>query len=111
MAQPAEKPDVFQAIADPTRREVLLMLIDKELPISEITAHFPISRTAVVKHLLVLENARLISGRKAGREKRYRMNPEPLAEVSQWLAYAERFWSNKLSMLQHLVEHDDKKQP
>ena len=50
----AAEHDVFQAIADPTRREVLRLLAGKDLPISEITAHFTISRTAVVKHLHIL---------------------------------------------------------
>lgn len=102
----AAKYDVFQAIADPTRREVLRLLTEKELPISQITAHFPVSRTAVVKHLHILSEAKLISGRKVGREKIYQLHPEPLAELKQWLSYYEQFWSNKLSMLKHVVEHE-----
>jgi DNA-binding transcriptional ArsR family regulator len=102
----AAKHDVFQAIADPTRREVLLLLSQKELPISEITAHFSISRTAIVKHLHILSEAQLVSGRKIGREKKYRIHPEPLTEVMQWLDYFERFWQNKLSILKHIVEND-----
>ncbi|KHD86085.1 ArsR/SmtB family transcription factor [Heyndrickxia ginsengihumi] len=101
----AEKYDVFQAIADPTRREVLRLLSEKEeLPISKITAHFPITRTAIVKHLNILSDAKLISGRKKGREKLYRLQPEPLAELKEWLFYYERFWNNKLSILKHIVE-------
>ena len=100
------KHDVFQAIADPTRREVLRLLANKELPISEITSHFPISRTAVTKHLHILSEAKLISGKKVGREKIYQLQPEPLAEVKQWLSYYEQFWNNKLSILKHIVEND-----
>ncbi|UOQ84567.1 ArsR/SmtB family transcription factor [Gracilibacillus salinarum] len=99
--------EVFQAIADPTRREVLRLLADKERTISEMTTHFPVSRTAVVKHLQVLSEAQLISGEKRGREKVYRIHAEPLEEVSQWLSYFEQFWQNKLSLLQHIVEKDD----
>jgi len=102
----AQKHDVFQAIADPTRREVLRLLSEKELPISEITSHFSMSRTAIVKHLLVLTEANLVSGYKIGREKRYRLHPEPLTEVKQWISYYEQFWSNKLSMLKHFVENE-----
>jgi DNA-binding transcriptional ArsR family regulator len=104
----AAKHDVFQAIADPTRREVLRLLAHKEMPISSITAHFPISRTAVVKHLHILSEAKLVSARKEGREKLYSLQPEPLEEVQEWLSYYEQFWSNKLSILKHLVENDEK---
>jgi DNA-binding transcriptional ArsR family regulator len=107
MAASAKKYDVFQAIADPTRREVLQLLFKKDLPISQITAHFPMSRTAVVKHLHILSEAQLISGEKIGREKIYRLQPEPLAELKQWLSYYEQFWSNKLSILKHVVENED----
>lgn len=100
------KHDVFQAIADPTRREVLRLLSNKELPISKISEHFPISRTAVAKHLHILSEANLVSGNKVGREKIYRLHPEPLAEVQHWLSYYEQFWHNKLSILKHVVEND-----
>lgn len=98
------KYDVFQAIADPTRREVLKLLAEKERPISEITSHFSMSRTAIAKHLHVLSEADLVRGEKVGREKRYRLQPESFEELKQWLAYFDRFWDNKLAMLKHLVE-------
>ncbi|WP_057765082.1 ArsR/SmtB family transcription factor [Cytobacillus praedii] len=108
MSQAQQKHDVFQAIADPTRREVLRLLSQKEMPISKITVYFPISRTAIAKHLHVLSDAKLISGRKEGREKIYQLHPEPLEEVQQWISFYEKFWSNKLSILKHIVENDDK---
>lgn len=105
MSTSAQKHDVFQAIADPTRREVLRLLAEKERPISEITAHFPMSRTAIAKHLQVLSEAELVRGQKVGREKIYRLQPEPLTELKQWLSYYEKFWENKLSILKHIVEN------
>ncbi|MGG0188474.1 ArsR/SmtB family transcription factor [Bacillus rhizoplanae] len=105
MSPSAETYDVFQAIADPTRREVLRLLAEKELPISEITSHFPISRTAVTKHLHILSEAKLVSGKKVGREKIYQLQPEPLQELKQWLSFYEQFWNNKLSILKHVVEN------
>ena len=104
--QQLEKYDVFQAIADPTRRKVLQLLSEEELAISEITSHFSISRTAITKHLHILSEAELVSGRKVGRERRYRLQPEPLTELQQWLSYYERFWSNKLSILKYEVENE-----
>ncbi|MEW8988216.1 MAG: metalloregulator ArsR/SmtB family transcription factor [Bacillus sp. (in: firmicutes)] len=109
MDSAAKKHDVFQAIADPTRREVLRILSEQELPISEITSHFTISRTAIAKHLQILTEANLVTGRKSGREKIFHLHPEPLTEVKQWLAYYEQFWSNKLSMLKHIVENNEKR--
>ncbi len=65
------------------------------------------SRTAVSKHLRVLAEAELVTGRKVGRETRYRLNPEPLQELKRWLSYYERYWDNKLYALKHYVETDE----
>ncbi|SEM12085.1 DNA-binding transcriptional regulator, ArsR family [Mesobacillus persicus] len=104
---PAAKHDVFQAIADPTRREVLKILSKEEMPISRITSYFPVSRTAIVKHLQILSDAKLVSARKQGREKIYALHAEPLNDVKEWLGYYEQFWHNKLAILKHLVEHEE----
>ncbi|KRF47902.1 ArsR family transcriptional regulator [Bacillus sp. Soil745] len=101
----SEKHDVFQAIADPTRRKVLQLLAEGDLPISEITSHFSMSRTAIAKHLHILSEAELVSGRKVGREKRFRLQPEPLAELKKWLSFYDQFWDNKLSILKHVIEN------
>ncbi|CAM5721370.1 hypothetical protein LSPH24S_09693 [Lysinibacillus sphaericus] len=74
MTQLANKVDVFQAIADPTRRHVLQLLASSDKPIALIADHFTISRTAVVKHLHVLEQAELVSAQKKGREKIYTLD-------------------------------------
>ncbi len=103
----APKYDVFQAIADPTRRKILQLLSEKELPITDLSSHFPMSRTAVSKHLRILSEAELIRGRKIGREKRYQLQLEPLKELKQWLSYYERFWDNKLAMLKQFIEDDN----
>ena len=68
MADTYPKHDIFQAIADPTRRELLSLLADKEMPVTVISGHFPMSRTAVSKHLHILAEAGLVSERKVGRE-------------------------------------------
>jgi DNA-binding transcriptional ArsR family regulator len=107
MAAAAPKPDVFQAIADPTRRSLLRLLVDQELPVTVISGHFPMTRTAVSKHLRILSDAGLVKGRTVGRETRYRLEPEPLLELKKWLAYYERFWENKLAALQRYVEFDE----
>lgn len=106
MASKNAKHDVFQAIADPTRRTMLKLLDDQELPVNVISKHFPMSRTAVSKHLRILADAGLVNERKVGRETRYKLQPEPLQELKNWLSYFERFWDNKMAGLKHFLESD-----
>ncbi len=101
------KHDVFQAIADPTRRKLLKLLVDNEMPVTAISQNFPISRTAVSKHLHVLSDAGLVKVHKVGRETRYSLHPEPLREVMQWISFYERFWENKLNVLKNYVEANE----
>jgi DNA-binding transcriptional ArsR family regulator len=103
-AKPAH--DVFQAIADPTRRRLLKLLAADELSVTKVSGRFPMSRTAVSKHLSVLSDAGLVDHWKQGRETRYRLRPEPLQEVKEWLSFYERFWDNKIAALKTLVETD-----
>ncbi|XEC97801.1 ArsR/SmtB family transcription factor [Paenibacillus tarimensis] len=107
MSAASPKHDVFQAIADRTRRKLLKLLVDGELPVTVISGHFPMSRTAVSKHLRILADAGLVKERKVGRETRFRLDAEPLQELKRWLAYYERYWDNKMSALQRYVEADE----
>ncbi|MBW7477130.1 metalloregulator ArsR/SmtB family transcription factor [Paenibacillus oenotherae] len=110
-AASSQKHDVFQAIADPTRRSLLQLLVDQEIPVKDIAGHYPMSRTAVSKHLRILSEAGLVVERKVGRETRYRLDPEPLLELKRWLAYYERYWENRLQALKRLVEADESVHP
>lgn len=107
MAIPAQKHDVFQAIADPTRRQLLQLLGDEEMPVTVISGHFPMSRTAVSKHLRILAEAGLVKERKVGRETRFRLEAEPLMELKRWLSFYERYWENKLNVLKRFVEQEE----
>ncbi len=106
MVEESQKYDVFQAIADPTRRKLLELLAGKELPISMISSYFTMSRTAVTKHLHVLESAGLVASQKVGREKRYRLEAKPLRTLHTWLGFYEQFWDDKLSNLKDFVENE-----
>jgi DNA-binding transcriptional ArsR family regulator len=100
--------DVYSAVADPTRRQLLRMLADAdELPLHEMTARFQMGRTAVSKHLAILREAGLVSERKIGRETRYRLNPAPLREIQHWVSYYDRFWSERIDRLKNLLEEDN----
>lgn len=109
-SKPEPEPDVFQAIADPTRRHILQLLTRREMSIASIARHFPVSRTAVNKHLQVLLTAGLVSSRKIGRETRYKAQPQPLLTVREWLGFFEQYWHEKLHALKQFVEgeaHED----
>lgn len=103
--------DVFDAIADPTRRQLIRLLGEKgELPLHEITPHFAMGRTAVSKHLAILREAGLVTDRRIGRETRYRLQAAPLREVQDWLTYYRGFWETNLLRLQDLLEGEEQKE-
>lgn len=100
--------DVYSAVADPTRRELIRMLSEaNELPLKDLTAAFPMGRTAISKHLTVLKEAGLVSERKVGRETRYSLTPGPLQEIQDWVSYYERFWDVRLAQLKSLLEDEN----
>ncbi|OWA33386.1 transcriptional regulator [Saccharibacillus sp. O16] len=103
----APRHDVFQAIADPSRRNILKLLAEGERPIAAIAEQFPISRTAVGKHLHVLADAGLVDSRRVGRETRYRLRAEPLQQIGDWLSFFESYWDDKLTALRRLVEEEE----
>ena len=97
--------DVFAAIADPTRREILDLLRADPLRAGEIAERFPeMSRPAVSKHLRILRAARLCRVRASGRERRYELDPRTLTDVDAWLARYRSLWSSKLDGLKSYVE-------
>lgn len=97
--------DVYGAVADPTRRELLRMLADvEELPLHELTVHFQMGRTAVSKHLAILKDADLVIARKVGRETRYRLNATPLREIQDWVSFYEGFWKERMLKLNLILE-------
>lgn len=107
MSQNNEQRDVYEAIADPTRRKLLRLLADAdELPLYELSAHFQMGRTAVSKHLAILKAAGLVKDRKVGRETRYRLNAAPLREVKDWLSFYEQFWTDRISLLKNLLSEE-----
>ncbi|WP_219836873.1 helix-turn-helix transcriptional regulator [Paenibacillus sp. R14(2021)] len=100
--------DVYDAIADPTRRRLIQLLAEAaELPLHELTAQFQMGRTAVSKHLTILKEAGLVLDRKVGRETRYRLNADPLREIQDWVAYYSKFWSTNMMRLNLLLEEEE----
>ena len=98
--------DVFAAIADPTRRSLLDRLREGEQPVKELAAPFDMSMPAISQHLSVLCEVGLVVQRRVGRQRFYRLNPEPLKQVADWVAYYERFWQDKLASLGDYLEEE-----
>lgn len=98
--------DVFQAISDPIRREIITLLCEKNLTLNGVTQNFRISRPAISKHIRILEECGLVSIDQQGRERYCKVNPEPLNEVYDWLSYFDKFWDKKLNALKKLLEDD-----
>ncbi|WP_421787506.1 ArsR/SmtB family transcription factor [Hyphobacterium sp.] len=95
---------VFKAIADPTRRRILGLLAEREMSIGEVAEQFDISRPAIAKHLHILEAGDLIRVEPRGRERVNRLNPLPLRQVAEWLAFFDRYWDDKLDTLKTALE-------
>ncbi|MDG4849153.1 ArsR/SmtB family transcription factor [Peribacillus frigoritolerans] len=107
MNEKNQERDIYIAIADPTRRKLLRLLADvEELPLNELTVHFEMGRTAVSKHLAILKEAGLVISRKVGRETRYRLNAGPLREIEDWVSFYRRFWSERISLLNQILEEE-----
>lgn len=95
--------DVFTAISHPARREMLDLLIKDECAVKVIAEHFEMSRPAVSQHLRVLSDAGLVAEQRHGRERRYRLVPEKLAPVHEWISHYEQFWDDRLRRLKKHV--------
>jgi DNA-binding transcriptional ArsR family regulator len=103
----SSEPGVFGAISHPARRRMLDLLANGDCPVNAIASNFDMSRPAVSQHLRVLLEAGLVTEQRHGRERRYRLAPERLTPVRDWLAHYERFWDHHFARLaRHLDEGD-----
>ncbi|RZS34351.1 ArsR family transcriptional regulator [Herbihabitans rhizosphaerae] len=107
--------DVAGAIADEVRREILVLLHDGPRTAGEIAGRFPISRPAISRHLRVLRESGLVSDELSGRQRIYRLHPEPLRELAAWLARftTESKWEQRLDALEtevHRTKRDKTRQ-
>ena len=96
--------DPFLALSDPTRRGILYLLNGRELSIKGIAENFTLSRTAVIKHLMILSDAGLVRKRRTGRETIYRLEKQPLQKIIDWISYFKIYWDEKLDNLKRISE-------
>jgi len=100
----------FAALADPTRRAILLRLAEGERTVNELAEPFAISLPAVSRHLKVLEQARLITRTPDGQRRRCSLRPEALESAADWLAFHRRFWSESFDRLEEELRQSGKKE-
>ena len=99
----------FAALSDPTRRRIVARLTRGETRVSDLAQPFDMSLNAVSKHLKVLEKAGLVRRERLGREHYMRLRAAPLKEVARWTAQYERFWNQRLDILERLLREEDER--
>ncbi|KKC36707.1 ArsR family transcriptional regulator [Devosia epidermidihirudinis] len=99
--------DIFKVLADPTRRAVLERLAGAEMTATDLREGFAISQPAMSQHLAVLRGAGLISERREGRFAHYRVDPEGMAPLHDWLTRYRAFWPDRIGALKDLLKEMD----
>ena len=97
------KPDIFQAIADPTRRTILTLIAIQALTPNAMAEKFDMSRQAVSKHIKVLQECELIKPKPSGREIFYHFNPKKLQEIDNWTAQLRKMWETQFNQLDDVL--------
>lgn len=100
--------DVFQVIADPSRRQILMMLSKDSMTINSLAENFDMSRPAVSKHVKVLYNAGFISITGIGKYRHCVLKQDGFNELQNFIDYFDKFWTNKLSKLQSILNKKSK---
>ncbi len=100
--------DVFQAIADPTRREIINMISKKPLNVNAVAENFEVTRTAIYKHLKILMECGLVNIRQQGRERYCEAKLEKLNEVSDWVEQYRKLWTEKMDALEEYIRRKKK---
>ena len=97
------KQDLFQAIADPTRRAILTLLAMQALTPNTMAEKFDMSRQAVSKHIKVLQECELIKPEQSGREIYYHFNPNKIQEIDKWLSKLRKMWETRFNQLDNVL--------
>ncbi len=100
--------DAFQVIADPSRRQILMMLSKDSMKINSLAENFDMSRPAVSKHIKILYGAGFISITGIGRERHCILKQDGFNELQDFINYFDKFWTNKLNKLQTILDNKNK---
>lgn len=98
------KRDIFQAIADPTRRAIIALIAIQAMTPNAIAEHFDTSRQAVSKHLRILAECEVISQEQRGREIYYQLEVEKMREIDEWLEQYRKIWETRYEQLGEVLE-------
>ena len=98
----------FDVLAEPTRRRILDLLLERSRPVGELVAELGLSQPGVSKHLRVLRDSGFVRVRHDAQRRWYELRPEPLAEVDAWLAPYRRLWANRLDALERHLDAEDR---
>jgi len=101
----------FAVVAEPNRRAILGLLLSSERSVGEIERKLRLSQPAVSKHLRVLREAGFVESRVEAQQRVYRLRPEPLMELDEWLAPFRRFWSKRVDALEQYLDRMDDAPP
>lgn len=101
--------DVFQAIADPTRREIIQLLSKQSLNVNAVADNFDISRPAISRHVRILTECGLLVIRRQGRERYCQADLRKLKQVADWTERYREFWTKRLDALEEYLEKDSRK--
>ncbi|MDP9101469.1 MAG: metalloregulator ArsR/SmtB family transcription factor [Actinomycetota bacterium] len=104
MARAATTADVFNAVAEPRRRQILDLLASGERPVNDLVKLLGVAQPQVSKHLRVLRAVRLVDVREDGRQRLYRLTAAPLRPVHDWVRAFEQSWSDRLDLLDSLLD-------
>ncbi len=95
--------DVFQAIADPVRRDIIQLLSAQKLTVNEVAEKFDISRPAISKHLKILQECNIISVQKIGRERFCMIQPETLVPAFLWIKQYNKLWEDRIDSFENYI--------
>lgn len=109
MARAATTTDAFNAIAEPRRREIVELLGDRELSVTEIVEGMPLSQPQVSKHLQVLKEVGVVRSRKDGRQRLYRLDAAALRPIHDWVSGFERLWNERFDRFDSYLEEVQRK--
>ncbi len=97
------KKDIFQVLADPTRRAILTLIATQAMTPTAMAEHFDVSRQAVSKHIKVLIECQLVKQEQTGRENYYLLNPMKMKEAADWLEPFRQLWEDRFDQLDDLL--------
>lgn len=98
---------LFEALAEPNRRKILDLILERERSVGELVELLPLSQPGISKHLRILREADLVVLRKQSKRHLYRLNPLPLQQIDNWFEPYRQYWSNKLDELERHLDQED----